>query len=49
MCTGDNLSGRQQWLKRSFPSTAEEEKSFDMSLVVILLMAVGTVLVGSLW
>jgi len=30
-------------------STADEEKSFDMSLVVILLMAVGTVLVGSLW
>ena len=31
------------------PSTADEEKSFDLSLVVILLMAVGTVLVGSLW
>jgi len=30
-------------------STADEEKSFDMSLIVILLMAVGTVLVGSFW
>ena len=29
------------------PSTADEEKSFDLSLVVILLMAVGTVLVGN--
>ena len=32
-----------------FLSTADEEKSFDMSLIVILLMAVGTVLVGSFW
>lgn len=30
-------------------STGGEERSFDMSLIVILLMAVGTVILGSLW